>query len=124
MSSGIVLDRQRQVDIDHIGKADQAGDRRAVADEIEIELGEQRRIGRVGRGGEEQRIAVRGGAQTAWVAMLVPAPGRLSTTNCWPSRSRQPLAEQARGQVGRSAGRIADNEVDRARRIGFGARHA
>ena len=62
--------------------------RRDVADEIEIELVVERRVDRVADVDQEQRIAVRLGARTtASVAILLPAPGRFSMTNGWPSRS-------------------------------------
>jgi hypothetical protein len=66
-----------------LGYAYHARNRRDVADEIEIELAEQRRVARVRKTSQKKRGAV----TTAWVAMFVPAPGRFSMTNGWPRRS-------------------------------------
>ena len=71
-----------------LGCADDARDRRDVADEIEIELVVERRVDRVRRsrpGGACSRPA--GARTTASVPILLPAPGRFSMTNGWPSRS-------------------------------------
>src|SRR6516164_9030116 len=81
------LGRYRRIHHDHTGKADEARDRRDVTDEMEIEFVVERRVDRLCRTDHEQRVAVSGRATTASVAMLVPAPGRLSTTTGWPSRS-------------------------------------
>jgi hypothetical protein len=63
-------------------------DRRDVANEIEIELVVERRVGRVVAPDHEQRVSVCGRARTtASVPMLLPAPGRFSMMNGWPSRS-------------------------------------
>ena len=37
----------------------------------------------------------------------------------WPSRSVEPLGDQARRDLGRAAGRIADHQPDLPRRIGL-----
>src|ERR1700730_8055516 len=60
---------------------------RDIADEIEIELSVEAGIDCVRRPDQKERIAVRGAFTTAWVAILVPAPGRFSITNGWPRRS-------------------------------------
>ena len=56
---------------------------------------------------------------TTSVAMLVAAPGRFSTTNGWPSNSRELRREQARRDVGAAAGREADQHAHRAAGIGL-----
>ena len=81
------LGRNRWIHHHDIGRADDAGDRRDVADEIEIELVVERRVDRVRRTDQQQRIAVGGARTTASVPILLPAPGRFSMMNCWPSRS-------------------------------------
>ena len=62
--------------------ADDAGDRRDVADEIEIELIVERRVDRV-RSEATKRAYSRpsGACTTASVPILPPAPGRFSMTN-------------------------------------------
>src|ERR1700756_1791042 len=61
-----------------------------------------------------------GACTTCSVARLLEAPTRFSTTNCCPSRSEplgEPLSHQARGEVAAAAGRKADDEPHRPRRI-------
>jgi hypothetical protein len=48
-----------RIDDDDVGKANESRDRRDVAHEIEIELGEKRDICSVRRRGQQQRVAVR-----------------------------------------------------------------
>src|SRR5262249_55238905 len=67
--------------------ADDAGDWRDVAKEIEAELIIERHIDGVRRSRQEERIAVRRARTTASVPILLPAPGRFSMMNGWPSRS-------------------------------------
>jgi hypothetical protein len=55
---GNAVDRHCRIDDDHIGKTNERSDRRSIPDEIEIELGEQRDIGRVRGCGKQQRVAV------------------------------------------------------------------
>ena len=50
---------------------------------------------------------------TESVAMMVPAPGRFSTTNLLPARCVDLLADQPRQDVGRSAGRKRHDDADR-----------
>ena len=65
-----------------IGDADDAGDRRDVADEVEIELVVERRIDCVVMQLTNRSVWPSGGARTtASVAMLVPPPGRFSMMN-------------------------------------------
>src|SRR6516165_9221739 len=53
-----------------------------------------------------------GGAfTTISVPILLADPGRFSITNCWPSRSRQPLSYQACHDVGATSGGKSDNDV-------------
>ena len=56
---GNAVDRRCRIDDDHIGKTNERSDRRSIPDEIEIELGEQRDIGRVRGCGKQQRVAGR-----------------------------------------------------------------
>src|SRR5262249_60816233 len=67
--------------------ADDAGDWRDVAKEIEAELIIERHIDGVRRSRQEERIAVRRARTTASVPILLPAPGRFSMMNGWPSRA-------------------------------------
>ena len=59
-----------------------------IPDRIEGDLRIDVRRDRVGRsGGEQQRVAVGRGFGHLFVPVRPPAPGRLSTTNCWPKLS-------------------------------------
>ena len=54
---------------------------------------------------------------TACVAMLLPAPGRFSTMNCWPSRSESDCAMiRATMSVGPPAGKPT---ITRTGRVGY-----
>src|SRR5262245_66333065 len=69
------------------GVADDARDRRDIADEIEVELLIKRRIDGVVRCGKEEGIAIWGSADDRLGAEIGAAPGLFSTMNGWPSRS-------------------------------------
>src|SRR5215471_208657 len=77
------LGRNRWMHHHDVGHDNNAGDRRDVADEIEVELVIECRVERVRRSGHKERIAVRERTTTASVAILLPAPGRFSMMNCW-----------------------------------------
>ena len=59
MNSGTVLAGNDGFTTMTMGHAHDAGDRRDVADEIEIELVVERRVDRVARADQQQRVAVR-----------------------------------------------------------------
>src|SRR5215831_9468616 len=75
--------------IDHHEKRDanNASNWRDVVEKKEIKIVVQRRVDRRRSVNHEERVAVWADFTTASVAMLVPAPGRFSTTNGWPRRS-------------------------------------
>ena len=107
---------------DHdVGIAADAGDRRDVADEIVIQLVVERRIDRVGKRRQQQRLPVgrrldhRLGGDTAAAADPVLDDERLAEP------IGQPLRHQARQNVGRAAGAKADQQAHRPRRIGLRA---
>ena len=64
-----------------IGDADDAGDRRNVADEIEVEFLVERGIDRVCRSNQKKCVAISRKRTTASVPILLPPPGRFSVTN-------------------------------------------
>src|SRR5215467_10110426 len=74
------FDRNRWIDLHHERDADEACDRRNIVDEIEVEFLVERCTDGVCPGGDEERIAVRGCTHDRLGAMLLPAPGRFSTT--------------------------------------------
>jgi hypothetical protein len=103
--------------------ANDASNRRDVADEVEIELLVKRGVDRVGDCGQEQRIAVRGrihdrlGADVAASARPIFGDERLSEP------LGKPLTDQARGDVDPAAGGKADDDTHRPRRIGLPPRY-
>src|SRR6266540_4017088 len=70
-----------------VGHDNNAGDRRDVADEIEVELVIECRVDRVRGGGQEESVAVGRRAHDRLGADIGAATRPLSITNCWPSRS-------------------------------------
>ena len=101
-----------------MGARQDAGDRRDIADEIEIKLVVERRVDRVCRTDQEERVAVGGARTTASVAILVPHPAGFR---------RRMVGQAAPTAIGRSgvrrcrppAGGKANNDPHRPRRIGL-----
>ena len=107
--------------MDHgdIGEPRQVDDRRDVADEIETEIGEQRRIDRVRGHDLQQRVAI-GRRLGDRVGRDVAAGTRLVLDDELLAQPlRQPLAHQARHDVGRPAGGKADDDARRLGRVGL-----
>ena len=76
-----------------------AGDRRSVANEIEVELVEQRRIDRIRRAGQEKRVAV-GFRTHDRLGGDIAAGARPVLDDEWLAETlRQPLPYQARNDV-------------------------
>src|SRR5262245_19292374 len=75
----------------HLANAINAGHRCHIAQEIEIEFLVESCIDRVIGPDHEQRVTLRG-RTTASAAILPPAPGLFSMTNCWPRCSESPWA--------------------------------
>ena len=92
-----------------LGIADDARDRRDVADEIEIELVVERRVDRVRSRDQEERVAV-GGRTHDRLGADIAAGARPVLDDEWLAEPlRQPLTHQARDDVGRAAGGKADD---------------
>src|SRR5215472_19337719 len=60
MNSGTVLAGNRRIDLHDLGHAEDAGDRRDVAKKHEAELVVERRVDRVSRDDQQERMPVRG----------------------------------------------------------------
>ena len=106
------------------GAADDARDRRDVADEIEIELVVERRVDRVRRTDQEERVAVRRRTHDR-LGGDIAAGARPVLDDEWLAEPlRQPLTHQAREDVVRAAGGKADDDAHRPRRIGLRPREA
>src|SRR5262245_40520953 len=99
------------------GDADDAGDWRDVTGKIEIEVVVECHVPRVSRSSLQQRVAVwwrahdRFGAKIAACARPVLDDERLAKA------LRQPLTHHAGDNVGAAAGRPADDDAHRPRRI-------
>ena len=113
------LGRNRWMDHHDKGAADEARDRRDVANEIEIELVVKRRIDRVRRTDQEERVAVRRRTHDR-LGGDIAAGARPVLDDEWLAEPlRQPLTDQAREDVVRAAGGKADDDAHRPRRIGL-----
>ena len=114
---GNCLGRHRWIHHHDEGHADDARDRRDVANEIEIKIVVERRTDRCRRADHEQRIAVR--------LRIHDRLGSNIAAGTWPildhegltETLRQPLSYQARGDVGRAPGGKADDQAHRPCRI-------
>ena len=104
MNSGTRLGRNRRIYHHDVGAADDARDRRDVADEIEIELVVERRVDRVRRTDQEQRVAVRGRAHDRLGGDIAAGARPVLDDELLAEPLRQPLTHQAREDVGRAAG--------------------
>ena len=103
------LGRNRRIYHHDKGAADEARDRRDVADEIEIEFVVERRIDRVRRTDQEERVAVRRRAHDR-LGGDIAAGARPVLDDEWLAEPlRQPLTDQAREDVVRAAGGKADD---------------
>src|SRR5262249_39699038 len=93
------------------------GDRRDVANEIEIELLVERRVDRVVRACQEDRVSVRGHAYDRLGADIAGGTRSVLDDEGLAKMLRQPLSHQARDDVIRPAGGIVDDQTYRPRRI-------
>jgi hypothetical protein len=105
---------------DHYARyTDNAGDRSNIASKIEIELIVQRRVDRVVTPGYEQCIAVRRCAHDRLGADIA-AGSRSVLDHEWLAEAlRQPLSDQARDGVGRTASGEWRDQMHRPRWIGL-----
>src|SRR5450759_3261544 len=114
---GDCLGRNRRIYLHDKGHADDACNRRDVTEKNEIELFVERRVDCVPRIDQEERIAIRGRIHDHLGADIT-ASARAVLNDKWLAEPlRQPLAHQTRGDVGRAAGRIADDPAHPPRRI-------
>ena len=113
------LDRKRRMDIHHVGKADDAGDRDDVAQKVETELVVERGVDGIGRRHQQQRVAVRRGAHDRLGGDIGAAAGPAFHHDRLAEPLRQPLPGEPRGDVGGAARGIADDQADRPRRVGL-----
>ena len=119
MNSGTELAGTDRIHLHDVGYADDAGDRRDVADEIVAELVVERHVDRRPRVDQEQRVAV-GARACDRLGGDVAAGAQPVLDDEWLAEPvRQPLPYQARGDVGGAAGSEADDDAHRPRWIGL-----
>src|SRR5262249_1002479 len=82
------------------------------ADEIEAELLVERRVYRVGRADDEQRVAVRRRVHHRFGGDVAAGAGTILDDALLTETLGQPLTDQARGDVGGTAGGKSDDETD------------
>ena len=102
-----------------MGHADDARDRRDVADEVEIELLVERRVDRVRRRHQIKHVAVGRRAHDHLGADIGAGARLVLDIELLTEPLRQPLGDQARGDVDSAAGGCADDNPHRPRRIGL-----
>src|SRR5215831_17969875 len=107
-----------------VGHDNNAGDRRDVADEIEVELLIKRRVHRVRRMDEEERIAIGYRTHDGLRGDISAGARSVLDDKLLAEPLRQPLADQARDDVGAAAGGKADDDAHRPRRISLRPRNA
>jgi hypothetical protein len=116
--------RHRRIYHHDVGKADDASDRRDVANEIEIKLLIQRGVDRVTRSHREQRIAV-GRRANDRLGGDIAAGTRPILDDEWLTESfRQPLTHQTCHDVRRATGSERNDDAHRSCWIGLRPRDA
>ena len=100
-----------------LADADHAGNRRDVAQEIVIEMPVHAGIGRIRCRDHEQRVTVGRGLHDRLGGDVGIGAGTVVDDELLAEPLRQPLRDQPRGGIGRSAGRIADENAHRPVRI-------
>jgi hypothetical protein len=91
--------RNRGMNLHNIRNAADTCDRSDVADEIEVELVIERRVDRVRRGDQKERVAIRGRSHDRLSADIAAGPRPILNDERLDKPLRQPLADQARHYV-------------------------
>src|SRR5262249_48887510 len=93
--------------------------RRDVTDEIEVELVIERRVDRVGRMDQEERIAIRGRTHDRLRGDITAGARPVLDDELLAEPLREPLADQASDDVGAAASGKAGDDAHRPARIGL-----
>jgi len=111
--------RNRRMYRHDVWVANDASDGRDVADEIEIELVVERRVDRVGRSDQEERVSVGGRAHYGLGADVAAAARPVLDDEWLAEPLREPLTDQARDDVTWATRSKGDDDPHRPRRIGL-----
>src|SRR5262249_8554312 len=98
------LSRNRWIDHHDEGEADEACDRRDVAEEIEVEPVVKCRVDRVRRAHQEKCVAVRWGAHDRFGADIGAAPWAVFYDELLAQPLREPRRDEPRENVWRAGG--------------------
>src|SRR6516162_9829410 len=113
------MDRCRWIDLHDKRAVAYARDRRRISDETEIEIIVEQVGDPVSGNDQKERMAV-GGRTDDCLGGDSPLGARSVLDDEWLAEPlRQPLTDQAREDVGRTAGRKANHDAYRSRRIGL-----
>src|SRR5437899_411721 len=107
----------RRIDHHNERKADDAGDSGDVAEKNEIEFVVESRVDRVRRTCDEQRIAVRRRPHDGLGSDIVAATRAVFDDELLAQPLREPWPDEARDNVGRTAGTRVGNDAYWPRRI-------
>ena len=113
------LRRKRSAYRHDVGKSRDAGNRRDVADEIETEFFVERRIDCVHGTTQQESVTVSGCTNDRFGSQIAARAGPVLDNDWLVELVRQPLTDQARNDVKSTAGRKADEDAQRPRRIGL-----
>ena len=124
MNSGTVLAGSLRSNHHHLRHANDAGDRRRVAQKIEIEMLIKRGVDGVRTGNQKQRVTVGRRLHHHLGGEVGAGAGPIIDDELLAELFGQPFRRQPRHGIGGAARRKAAQDVHRARRIGVGARQA
>src|SRR5262245_9781543 len=111
--------RERRIDLQDEGVADDARDRGDVADQIEIELLVECSVDGVHRSGHKERIPVRGRVYDRLRGDIASRARPILDDKLLTETLRQPLSYQACHDVGGTTGGKSDDDAHWPRRIGL-----
>ena len=103
------LDRKRRRDLEHRGRLHDAGDRHHARHVIEVQMRIERGVDGVRRGDQKQRVAVSFGMDRRLGGDVAAGAVAVLDDKLLAELFRQPIADQPRADVGRSAGGMPTN---------------
>jgi hypothetical protein len=116
---GDIVGRNGRVDVQHVRHARDAGDRREITLQIELEVIKERRVDRVDGSHEKQRVTVGRRARDRFTGEIAGCAGPILDDHRLADPVGHLLRDQARHDVGRAAGGKAQDQPYRTARIGL-----